>query len=112
MASKPKAELRIPTNLADARAWCDELRERRLNPEGVAAVDAMELALLAMLDAAEASRGPGGRLAIVLKSMPAIEKQFRVAFAADRLALDRELEDLRARLDAKDAAEDALGAMH
>lgn len=107
-----RKKLAVPDNLADATAWCEDLRQRRLNPEGVAAVDALELVVRAMFDAVDAARGAAGRLAVVLRSMPLIEKQFRVLFAADRLSIDRELEDLRGRLAAQAKAEDALGAMH
>lgn len=107
-----KSQLQIPTRMADVEGWCEQLRVRRLNDDGRAAIDMLELLLLNAMSAAESAKGPAGRVRVLAAAAPSIEKQFRVALAFDRAENDTELVRLRRQMEAKQGAEAALEAMH
>ncbi len=109
---KPAKKIAIPTAMADVPAWCEQLRARRLNAEGVAAIDVMEMIVRNMIAACEACRTPAAHMRHIATAAPLIEKQFRVALAADRAQADLELIRLRNDLENQRKAERCLEAMH
>lgn len=102
----------LPTRMADVAGWCESLRERRLNDEGRAAIDVLELQLTLLVEAIESSRGPAGRARLMASMSKAIEQQFRVALMADRAEGDQELVRMRKLVEQQHRAEDDLRAMH
>ncbi len=102
----------LPTRMADVAGWCEVLRDRRLNVEGRAAVDVLELQLVNLVTALESARGPAGRVTLLAKLSAAIEKQFRVMLQADRAEGDQELVRMRILVEQQQEAADDLEAMH
>lgn len=112
-ASAPaKAMPSIPTRLADVAGWAEELRARRLNADGRAAIDLAQVALEQLLAAVEKAKSGPARVRLVGVGLPVVEKQLRVALQADRAEADHELVRMRRKLDDQQSREDALERLH
>lgn len=116
LAAKPKppalAMPSIPSRLKDVRAWADELRLRRLNADGRAAIDLAQLALEQTLATVERAKTGPSRMRALAVGLPVVEKQLRVALQADRAEADHALVAMRRKLEQAQAAEADLDVMH
>jgi hypothetical protein len=102
----------VPARLEDVAGWAEQLRARRLNGDGRAAIDLAEFALAQLLGAVDKARKGATRVRLLSIGLPMVEKQLRVALQADRAEADHAIVAMRRKLEAMRAAEDALDRMH
>lgn len=99
----------LPKTADEVGTWAANLRKRRFNDEGRAAVDILEVMVRELVDGLDQLEGkPVERCTLIARMSKPIEMQQRVMIQADKTQADRFLVEQRRQQEKKDEAEEEL----